>query len=181
MAWENLWAGWRSAYVATVAAGEHPEPVEDVAGGDGHAVACVFCRILATDAPDEVRHVVRTGELTTVILNAFPYVSGHVLVMPLRHVGDLEELEQAERAEMWGLVSEAVAALRSAYEPDGFNIGLNLGRAAGAGIPGHLHVHVMPRWVGDTNFMAVAAGVRVMPETLEDTWRKLHDNWEARR
>ncbi len=178
MSWENLWAGWRSAYVSTVAAGESPEPVETV--GDREGESCVFCRILASSAADEVRHVVHAGELTTVLLNAFPYATGHVLVMPIRHVGDLGELETAERDEMWSQVTDTVAALRSAYKPDGFNVGMNLGRAAGAGIPGHLHVHVMPRWVGDTNFMTAAAGVRVMPETLEDTWRKLRDNWEGR-
>ena len=111
------------------------------------------------------------------ILNAYPYGSGHVLVMPTRHVGDLAEVGGAERAALWDAVHDAVAAVTAAYHPGGVNVGANLGRAAGAGIPGHLHVHVLPRWEGDTNFMTSVAETRVLPEPLSETWRKLRASW----
>jgi ATP adenylyltransferase len=182
VSFEQLWAGWRSRYVSSVAVGETPEPVEslespDDVGLSGGEASCVFCRIIASREPDEVRHVVWTGERTIAILNAYPYASGHMLIMPTRHVGELEDLEAPEAAELWAAVTGAVSALRDAYRPDGFNVGLNLGRAAGAGIPGHLHVHTMPRWSGDTNFLTVAAAVRVMPESLGDSWAKLRAAW----
>jgi ATP adenylyltransferase len=162
---EHLWAGWRGAYVSGAAA--------DDGATDGE---CLFERILAA-GQDETNHVVWRGERAAVVLNAFPYTSGHVMVAPLRHVGELEELEPAEATELWTAVTDAVRSLKTAYEPGGVNVGLNLGRAAGAGVPGHLHVHVLPRWNGDTNFMTTVAGVRVMPETLDDTWAKLRDAW----
>jgi ATP adenylyltransferase len=158
---ERLWAGWRGAYVSESA---------------GHDEGCLFCRILAA-GDDEQYHVVRRGDRSAVVLNAYPYTSGHVMVAPLRHVGELEELEADEAGELWGLVSQAVQALKAAYRPDGINVGLNLGRAAGAGVPGHLHAHVLPRWNGDTNFMTTVAEARVLPETLTDTWRKLRAAW----
>jgi ATP adenylyltransferase len=183
VSFEQLWAGWRSGYVSSVAVGETPGPVEqleppdELGLGGSDAASCVFCRIVASREPDQVRHVVWSGERTIAILNAFPYASGHMLIMPTRHVGELEDLEGPEAAEMWAAVTEAVGALRRAYHPDGFNVGLNLGRAAGAGMPGHLHVHAMPRWSGDTNFLTVAAAVRVIPESLADSWEKLRAAW----
>jgi ATP adenylyltransferase len=168
---ERLWAGWRSAYVAAAGNGAF-----DPGPGEGS----IFSRILASGRPDEETHVVWRGETCFAILNAFPYTSGHVLVMPYREVGELEDLTPDETGEMWGAVRDAVVALRSAYAPHGVNVGMNLGEAAGAGIPSHLHVHVLPRWNADSNFMTAVAETRVLPEALGDTWRKLRDAWPAR-
>jgi ATP adenylyltransferase len=162
---EHLWAGWRGEYVAGA----------DDATQDGDA--CVFCRILGSGLPDDETFVLWRGERTFAILNAYPYTSGHLMVMPLRHVGDLAELEDDEADELFRTTRRAVAAVKAAYEPGGFNLGANLGRAGGAGIPGHLHLHVLPRWNGDTNFMTAVAATRVLPETLPVTWKKLTEAW----
>ncbi len=111
------------------------------------------------------------------ILNAYPYATGHVMVMPRRHVRRLDELTAEESAELWSSLGSAVKSIEAAYAPDGCNLGANLGRAAGAGIPGHLHLHAVPRWIGDTNFMTSLAGVRVLPEPIEATWEKLQAAW----
>jgi len=166
---ERLWAGWRSEYVAR-AAGD---------GGADDGEACVFCRILASGEPDESTYVLWRGERCAAALNAFPYTSGHLMVFPRRHVGEMEDLEQAEATELWSAVTDAVRALKEAYGPEGLNLGVNLGRAAGAGIPGHFHVHVLPRWNGDTNFMTTAAEVRVLPESLPAGWKKLRAAWPS--
>ena len=168
---ERLWAGWRSAYVAAAGNGAF-----DPGPGEGS----IFTRRRASARPDEETHVVWRGETCFAILNAFPYTSGHVLVMPYREVGELEDLTKDETAEMWAAVRDAVAALKAAYSPHGVNVGMNLGEAAGAGIPSHLHVHVLPRWNADSNFMTAVAETRVLPEALDDTWRKLRDAWPAR-
>jgi ATP adenylyltransferase len=138
---------------------------------------CAFCAILDAPGTDEQRHVVWASDVVVAMLNAYPYSSGHVLVMPRRHVRELEELTADEEARLWEAVHRGVAALKAAYRPDGLNLGLNLGRAAGAGIPGHLHVHVVPRWLGDTNFMTTAAGVRVLPEALDVSWQRVRTAW----
>lgn len=172
MSFDDLWAGWRSSYVSSLEDAGTP--------GTGTAEAgspCIFCGIAASPAPDEARHVLWTGKLTVAILNAFPYSSGHVMVLPIRHVRELCDLEPEELAELCAGVCSAVEAVKAAYSPEGMNLGLNLGRAAGAGIPGHLHVHIVPRWIGDTNFMTSVAGVRVLPEALGDTWSKLRAAW----
>jgi ATP adenylyltransferase len=119
------------------------------------------------------------GPRTAAILNAFPYASGHLLVMPRRHVGEVEDLEPSEASDLWQAVRDAIVALKAAYQPDGLNVGINLGRAAGAGLPGHLHVHAMPRWAGDTSFATAVASLRVIPESLPDTWAKLRAAWPA--
>jgi diadenosine tetraphosphate (Ap4A) HIT family hydrolase len=168
---ERLWDGWRSDYVAAAGNGAF-----DPAPGEGS----IFTRILASGLPDEETRVVWRGETCFAILNAFPYTSGHVLVMPYREVGELEDMTADETAEMWGAVRDAVVALKAAYSPHGVNVGLNLGEAAGAGIPSHLHVHVLPRWNADSNFMTAVAETRVLPEALDDTWRKLRDAWPGR-
>jgi len=163
---DRLWAGWRSEYI------------EGVTNDDrGDHEGCVFCRILGSGAPDEETFVVWRGERVAVILNAYPYTSGHVLVLPIRHGSDLEDLDAEESAALWAAVTDAVRALKSAYQPEGINVGANIGRGAGAGIPGHFHVHALPRWAGDTNFMTTVAETRVMPETLSATWRKLRAAW----
>jgi ATP adenylyltransferase len=164
---EQLWAGWRHEYVTAAGAAER-------AGTDE---ACVFCRIAASGEPSADNGVVWRGGLSLAVLNAYPYASGHLLVTPVRHVSTLAELTPAESGDLWETTRAAAAALGAAYDPDGLNIGANLGRAAGAGIPSHLHMHVLPRWVGDTNFMTAVAGVRVMPESLAVGWERLHTVW----
>jgi diadenosine tetraphosphate (Ap4A) HIT family hydrolase len=161
---ERLWAGWRATYIEEVTA-------DDSRGGD------VFTRILGSGLTDEETHIVWRGTYTFAILNRYPYISGHVLVMPYREVGDLEDLTPDEHTEVWSAVTDCVRAIKGAYRPHGLNIGVNLGAAAGAGIPSHLHVHVMPRWDADSNFMTSVAETRVLPESLPDTWRKLRAAW----
>jgi ATP adenylyltransferase len=167
---EQLWAGWRHDYVVSATAAERERPE-----GDG----CVFCRIAASGPPSADNGVLWRGERTFAVLNAYPYTSGHLMVLPARHLSDLSELTEEESAELWSAVRDAVAALTAAYGPDGINLGANLGRAAGAGIPAHLHLHALPRWSGDTNFMTSVAGVRVMPESLTQAWATLHPAWPA--
>jgi ATP adenylyltransferase len=166
---DRLWAGWRGEFVsgAVVRAGDGPRP------------DCVFDAILASGLPDTQSHVVgrHPGGLVVALLNAYPYTSGHLMVLPARHVGQLEDLTIEESAALWAVVTQAVRALKSAYRPEGINLGVNLGRAAGAGVPGHLHVHVLPRWNGDTNFMTAVAEARVLPESLTDTDAKLRSAW----
>ena len=163
----HLWAGWRTAYIHTV--NEDPTPLRPDEFGS------LFERILVL--PDDEGMVVHRGRTCAVLMNAYPYTNGHVLVLPQRAVADLADLTGAEQAELWQLVADAVAAVRSAFRADGVNVGLNLGAAAGAGVPDHLHVHVLPRWDGDTNFMTAVAEARVLPETLSSSWQRLRDAW----
>ena len=157
-----LWAPWRMAYVSGGTAG----------------TGCVFCTALA--AHDDPRFLVlKRAPLAFLILNAFPYASGHVMAATTRHVATPEELSDEESLGLVQLTRRALTALRAVYRPDGFNLGANIGRAAGAGVEGHLHVHVVPRWAGDTNFMSVAGSVRVMPEALEETFRRLRPHFEV--
>ena len=131
--------------------------------------SCVFCAV-----PErEPERVLARSELGYVVLNKFPYNPGHVLIVPFRHAGDVEDLTAEESADLQALLQRSVRALRTASEPHGFNIGMNLGATSGAGIPDHLHWHVVPRWTGDTNFMPVVGEVRVLPELLADTARRL--------
>jgi ATP adenylyltransferase len=162
---DHLWAGWRSAYVTEVAS--LPE-------ADSQSP---FALILASGLTDEQTHIVWRGQHCFAILNAFPYTNGHLLVMPYREVGELEDMKPDEHDELWRGVTDAVRAIKAAYRPDGVNLGVNLGRAAGAGVPTHLHVHVLPRWSGDTNFMTAAADVRVLPETLSASAAKIRHAW----
>ena len=164
-AMDRMWAGWRSSYVAAAGNG--------AMAGEGS----VFRRILDSGLPDDQTHVVWRGELVFAILNAFPYTSGHLLVMPYREVGDLEGLTTEEDRQLWAAVRDAVVAVKAAYSPQGVNVGLNLGEAAGAGIPSHLHVHVLPRWSADSNFITAVAETRVLPEALPTTWKKLRESW----
>lgn len=168
----RLWAGWRNAYIERVG-GEDSEVRPDA---DGRSI---FERILASDLPDDETFVVGRGPTCSVVLNAYPYGSGHLLVLPNRAAADLADLERAESAELWATVHDAVAAIRAAYRPDGVNVGVNLGAGAGAGIPDHLHVHCLPRWRGDTNFMTAVAETRVLPEPLAVSWQKLRSAWPS--
>jgi ATP adenylyltransferase len=133
---------------------------------------CIFCKFLAV-GDDENSHILYRGATTFVILNAFPYNSGHLMIAPRRHAGDLHELSAEERGELMEVTTCAVDILREALAAHGFNVGMNLGRVAGAGIPGHLHVHVVPRWGGDTNFMPVVGDTKVLPEMIAETDDKL--------
>jgi len=155
-----LWAPWRIDYILGPKA-------------DG----CFLCEA-AVGPPSEETLVVHRGESASVLLNRYPYAPGHLLVAPHRHVGDLLELDDAVHQECSGLVRRSVAVLTAAMAPDGFNVGINLGEAAGAGVPGHLHWHVVPRWRSDTNFMPVVGDVRVVPEHLRTTWRKLRTGFD---
>jgi ATP adenylyltransferase len=172
---DRLWAGWRAAYVESV-----PTPTEGVSEAEFGIVedeTCVFCRILADPSPDSERGVINESDLSVAMINAYPYTPGHILVMPRRHVQDLGDLTTEEAGDLWRVALDGVAAIERAYAPDGMNLGANLGRAAGAGIPRHVHLHVVPRWTGDTNFMTTVASVRVLPEPLPQSWEKLHAAW----
>ena len=173
MSLERLWAGWRNDYVAAAGAGAAASPP----AASGEPDACVFCRIAASGPPSADNGVLWKGRTALVVLNAYPYASGHLMAVPLRHLGSLGDLSEEEAGELWAAARLGVAALEAAYRPDGINLGANLGEAAGAGIPKHLHLHVVPRWSGDTNFMTAVADTRVLPQTLAVTWERLHDVW----
>lgn len=155
---ERLFTPWRSAYVT----GSRTEP------------GCVFCQALARAGEPEslVVHVAREN---LVVMNLFPYSSGHVMVAPRRHLARLGEATDSELAEMMGLARRLEAVMEEAYHPDGINVGLNLGRAAGAGIADHLHLHVVPRWTGDANFMTVVGGTRVIPEDPHEACKRMRE------
>jgi ATP adenylyltransferase len=156
---ERLFRPWRMAYVSGPKTGAGPG-------------SCFLCEAVAS-TDDAANLVVFRGERAIVLLNRYPYNSGHVMVVPKRHIGDLEALDEQERAAIMELVTKTVVALKAEMAPDGCNVGLNLGRAAGAGAPDHLHVHAVPRWNGDTNFMPVLGDTMVLPEALEATREKL--------
>jgi ATP adenylyltransferase len=156
---ERLWAPWRMEYIKSA---------DDENG-------CVFC--LAAAGDDAERLVVRRGVHAFVLLNKFPYSSGHLMVAPVRHVGEYGQLSDDEVVELHRLASAGIAALATVYEPQAYNLGWNLGRAAGAGVVDHVHLHVVPRWAGDTNFMPVLADVKVLPEHLQETRVKLAEAW----
>ena len=159
---QRLWAPWRVEYVQT--ADEQ----------DG----CFLCRAAESD-DDEGHLVAHRGERAFVLLNKFPYASGHLLVAPYRHGANFDDLDDDEALEIHRLGAQGVAALRAVYDPEGFNLGWNIGRIAGAGVPDHGHLHVVPRWAGDTNFMPVLGDVTVIPEHLSATREKLADAWPA--
>ncbi len=168
MGLDRLWAGWRSNYVTGAAA--TPDAV--AASEDG----CVLCRLVAAEDDAEALVLERT-EQTITVMNLYPYGSGHLMTAPVRHIAGLDDLDDDEAVALTRAQIRAIRAIRSAYAPDGINLGANLGRAAGAGVPGHVHVHVLPRWSGDTNFMTTVAEVRVLPESLPDGYKKLQRAW----
>ncbi|MFN8035933.1 MAG: HIT domain-containing protein [Acidimicrobiia bacterium] len=167
MSLDRLWAGWRTSYIETIAT---QEPSHEPEG-------CVLCRL--ADANDPEGLILERNDLTFAVMNAYPYTSGHLMVSPVRHVAALEELSPEEATELMAMLQRATTAVRAAYDPDGMNVGINVGRGGGAGVPGHLHVHVLPRWAGDTNFMTAVAEVRVLPEALTRSWEKLQAAWPA--
>ncbi len=159
---ERLWAPWRLEFLER-ASGPDPYP-------------CFLCGAVTTDGERE-QLVIHRGDGAIVLLNRYPYANGHLLVAPVRHVAHTRDLSESERTELWGLVDDSLAALERAFAPHGANVGINLGRSAGAALEDHLHVHVVPRWQGDVNFMPVLADVRVMPQHLDETWLLLREAW----
>ena len=170
---DHLWATWRSAYVGKVA-DSRTLPTPEEAGGRS-----LFERILAgaDEEGDEVAGVVWRGATCFALVNLYPYTAGHLMVLPRRAVGDIERLTADEHAELWGGVRDAVIALKAAFDCDGVNVGVNLGEAAGGSQSDHLHVHCVPRWTGDANFIAVAAETRVLPVSLAEAAQRIRAAW----
>jgi ATP adenylyltransferase len=157
---KHIWSPWRMKYI---------EKNEKEKG-------CVFCNAHAKE--DSASNLIAfRGQRAFVILNLYPYTSGHLMVIPFKHVAILEELDSATRAEMMELTSQCMSILRETYNPQGFNMGANIGEAAGAGVPGHVHIHIVPRWGGDTNFMSALGETRVLPESLEDTYMRVREGF----
>lgn len=169
MSIERLWNGWRSNYVRGFNEGERNEPGRSV-----------FTKILESGATDEEAHIVHRSGQCFVILNAFPYSTGHMLVLPYREVADLEDLTPGESADLWDTVTRAVAAVKRSHRPHALNVGLNLGAPAGGSIAQHLHVHIVPRWEGDANFMTAVANTRTLPEPLDDTAARIRASWNQK-
>jgi len=157
MANHRIWAPWRLRYVSKASREDE----------------CVFCAKPA-EGNDREALIVHRGERAFVILNLFPYTSGHLMVAPYDHLGRLQDIEPAVTAEMMDLAQQAIRKLEEVYNPEGFNMGVNQGRVAGAGVEGHIHLHVVPRWAGDNSYMPVIADTRVMPQSLEETYDALH-------
>jgi len=160
---DYLWTPWRYQYVTKT----------------GEAGECVFCAA-GQSADDRAWLVVHRGTHNFVIINRFPYTSGHIMVVPYLHAASLETVPDEALVEMIRLARESERKLRAIYRPEGLNLGINIGKSAGAGIAGHLHLHVLPRWNGDTNFMTVVSETRILPEDLEATWERLRAEWASR-
>ena len=156
---DYLWTPWRYAYLQTT--GEAP----------GERKPCIFCEL--PKLTDEHARIAFRGKSCFIVLNSFPYTSGHVMIVPFAHLDTLSKLPEETARELMALSQRVESALGKIYSPDGINLGMNLGRAAGAGIAGHCHMHVLPRWVGDANFMTTVGESRVLPETLDETWKKM--------
>lgn len=164
---DNIWSGWRSEYLSSI---------DRSVSEDRRSV---FTRILNSGLSDEESFIVHRGRTVFTIMNSYPYAVGHVLVLPYRQVAELEELSDDESVELWSEAKSAVRILRSVLSPDGFNVGLNLGPASGGSVSEHLHVHVVPRWFGDSNFTVATASVKAIPEALDVTASRLRRAWSA--
>ena len=157
-----MWSPWRYAYISSGSSQRESEPL------------CVFCDILSKGVESDPGHfILHRAEHNFIILNLYPYISGHLMIVPYVHLADLDAAPKEVTDEMMDLAKRCQSALREAYRPQGFNLGMNLGRAAGAGVAEHFHLHLMPRWVGDTNFMTTVGETRVHPEDLKTTYDKL--------
>lgn len=161
---DRLWSPWRYDYIKAGSGDERREPTP-----------CVFCSMLESDDDDESKYIVHRATHNFIVLNIYPYISGHTMIVPYAHLGEIAAAPKATTDEMMDLTKRCQAAMREIYRPDGFNIGMNLGRAAGAGVADHFHLHILPRWIGDTNFMTTIGETRVHPEDLATTYRKLRD------
>jgi ATP adenylyltransferase len=181
---DRLWTPWRYDYVSSAEATARQGVPPLLAGWPGDC-GCVFCNLqaatayavgqgMAAEQADRAANLVHRGEFCFVCLNAFPYNSGHAMIVPYVHLDQLWKLDIPAAQEMMALAQLLERVLRQVYNPDGINLGMNLGKAAGAGVAGHLHMHMLPRWTGDTNFMTVVGETRVLPENLEKTWERLH-------
>ncbi|MEP6741391.1 MAG: HIT domain-containing protein [bacterium] len=155
---DRLWSPWRSEYIAS-------------AGGD--RTACIFCKLRDEPDKDKSNFVLHRASNNFVVLNLYPYISGHLLIVPYEHIGELDAAAKATTDELMDLTKHCQTALREVYRPDGFNVGMNLGSTAGAGIADHIHIHILPRWTGDTNFMTSVGATRVLSEELATTYQKL--------
>lgn len=160
-----LWNPWRYDYIK--------------GGSSTTDQVCVFCGLANDSARDEERFILKRAEFNFVVLNLFPYAAGHLLIVPYEHVALLDQTDDQTAVEMIMLTRAAQTALSHVYSPDGFNLGMNLGNAAGAGVAGHLHMHILPRWTGDVNFMTAVGGTRNIPEALHDTYRKLINRFDS--
>lgn len=180
---DQLWTPWRYQYITSADKAVRPGVPKSLEGWPGD-LGCVFCNLLASvdyaiasgadrDATEKAAGLVFRGASCFVCLNAYPYTSGHVMVIPHVHLASLAALERETAHELMDLAQVTERVLRKIYAPHGLNFGMNLGEAAGAGVAGHLHLHALPRWVGDTNFMTTVGETRVLPEALEDTWERL--------
>jgi ATP adenylyltransferase len=161
-----LWSPWRYDYIKN---GEQ-KPAADSSG-------CVFCDILKSSASDKEKYILYRAEHNFVILNIYPYISGHLMIVPFSHIADLDRAEKAITDELMDLTKLCQKALREAYQPNGFNLGMNLGKAGGAGVAEHFHMHILPRWVGDANFMTAVGETRTIPESLQTSYEKLKDKF----
>jgi ATP adenylyltransferase len=157
---KRIWSPWRMKYIA----------------GHGKETGCIFCEALKQS--DEQALIVARGKRSYAILNRYPYTGGHLMIVPHEHVDTVEKVPEETWLEMFALTKRALAALRAVYRAPAFNLGSNIGEAAGAGVADHVHLHVVPRWSGDTNFLSVLGEVRVLPESLEETWKKLKGAWK---
>lgn len=163
---DRLCSPWRYAYVSSPGAGSSPDD-------DPGSSSCVFCSLRDSADPPENNFILHRARYNYVVLNLYPYISGHLLIIPYEHIADLDAAAKETTDELMDLTKHCQTALREAYRPDGINLGMNLGRAAGAGVAGHLHLHILPRWLGDANFMTTIGETRVIPEDLNATYAKL--------
>ena len=186
---DHLWTPWRYSYVTDERKDARKGVPDELVAWPGD-FGCVFCNIIgavdyavangmSADDAERAAGVVFRGRLNYICLNRYPYASGHIMVVPYAHLSSLAALDQETAHELIELGQRAELALQEVYHPHGYNLGLNLGRAAGAGVAEHLHLHALPRWAGDTNFMTVVAETRVLPEDLGITWRRLRDAFQA--
>jgi len=169
MSLETIWAPWRLSYVAK------DEPSEKKSNTPKGEKPCFLCQYRESPSDDAENFVLLRGEKTFVVFNRYPYNNGHLLIAPQQHLGDIEEIPVDVQAECQAMLVKMTKLLRSVINPDGFNVGLNLGHVAGAGLPGHLHWHIVPRWNGDTNFMPVLGDTKVIPQSLEALYAALKE------